>query len=627
MCYYLKMFFITVIPVSKNTNLKELSYFSTNQFDIGSLVLCTLGEREIQGIIVKKDNVINLKTEIKSADFKLKKIKKEIQKDFINKKLIDFLNVFCTENNFEIGDFLAYFLNKNTIENFCEKTENTKAQKYLEKNEKINLIGIEGNIDFRISEIKKLINRNQTIRENKIVVYILPRKEFIKKLKNKKDFEEAEIFEINSSTKNLTEQIQKINSSDINQQDIVIFATPNYFLYLQNNLKKIDFTILDLESDIGYKNILYPFIDSRLVIIELCKYLNINLILSDIFLRQEVIFQIDELKSSINNENIVTFDRAKKSIFSQSLYKKLEQYYEKGKKVFIYSPSAGFSSAIICNTCKNILHCENCNGILNTIKRGEEGLYRCKQCHTEFPISSPCSICQSIQVSDLGISTGSMQDAIKQFAKEKDILIYSSLENKSAKEIKKIKEKMSGENGLILIGTEMIIPYLDEKFDLVILSDISHLYLSYDFRSYDKLRKNIYTLYSLSKKYLFIQKEKDQIIEKILINSINKKDRLNEIENEFSPREDFDFPPFGAICKISYPINKQNYIQFKNFIDNIKNSRVIYRKAYKEKKIQKEFTIISFKKENQNKILETLKNQTITGEIVMEFNPERLFNK
>ena len=69
------MFIIECLPFSKGLNKESLSYFSAKSFEPGTLLKINLRGKNISALVLESRDAIEAKSEIKSADFSLKKFR------------------------------------------------------------------------------------------------------------------------------------------------------------------------------------------------------------------------------------------------------------------------------------------------------------------------------------------------------------------------------------------------------------------------------------------------------------------------------------------------------------------------------------------------------------------------
>ncbi|TSC61221.1 MAG: Uncharacterized protein G01um1014107_71 [Parcubacteria group bacterium Gr01-1014_107] len=83
------MFLINVIPITRGILKENLSYFSSEDIPIGSLVEVPLRNKKISALVVDKKNAAEAKAEIKKADFSIKKISEIKYSKFLPQEFIE----------------------------------------------------------------------------------------------------------------------------------------------------------------------------------------------------------------------------------------------------------------------------------------------------------------------------------------------------------------------------------------------------------------------------------------------------------------------------------------------------------------------------------------------------------
>jgi len=79
---------LEIIPFNKSFKKETLSYFSTREVPIGSIVTIELRKKDIKGIVVAKKDLKDKKTDVRASDFKLKKVKSVQKNTILNNELV-----------------------------------------------------------------------------------------------------------------------------------------------------------------------------------------------------------------------------------------------------------------------------------------------------------------------------------------------------------------------------------------------------------------------------------------------------------------------------------------------------------------------------------------------------------
>src|SRR4051812_5985911 len=83
------MFVIEVIPIAKSVGVDSLSYFTGQAVPLGALVSVPLRKKTVQGIVTNIRPAADMKSEIKTATFALKKLDEVKSTEFFSKPFMD----------------------------------------------------------------------------------------------------------------------------------------------------------------------------------------------------------------------------------------------------------------------------------------------------------------------------------------------------------------------------------------------------------------------------------------------------------------------------------------------------------------------------------------------------------
>ena len=167
--------------------------------------------------------------------------------------------------------------------------------------------------------------------------------------------------------------------------------------------------------------------------------------------------------------------------FSKILFDKINEKLEKDEQVLLFMNRRGLSNFVCCRHCGTVIKCSHCDVALTL---HNDSKLKCHYCGLEIPMPDKCPVCESTNISRVGIGTQKLeQDTLDLFESAKVIRMDSDStikKNSQDELIKKFKNKEAG----ILIGTQMIVKGHDFK-DLtlvgIMLAD-SSLYIQ-DYKS------------------------------------------------------------------------------------------------------------------------------------------------
>ena len=68
------MYIVTVIPIKKGFQKENLTYFSSSNIELGSIITIPIRKKTTQAIVIDVEDAISRKSELKNANFELRKI-------------------------------------------------------------------------------------------------------------------------------------------------------------------------------------------------------------------------------------------------------------------------------------------------------------------------------------------------------------------------------------------------------------------------------------------------------------------------------------------------------------------------------------------------------------------------
>ncbi len=512
---------ITVIPLAKSAFREDLTYFSAQDITIGSIVGIPMRNKKILGLVVSSEDAQNIKSDIKSMTFNLKKIIDTGEKVLFRKEFLD--------SAFEVSE---YFASKKSIgiaslipmafQNEYEKLKRSPSLtlpkgdgKNAVKSEKLLL---QSPTEDRIIYYKTLIR--SSFAEKKSVFVVLPTEYDIKNFSEilSKGIENFS-FAIHGglSPKKQISLFEKIASLE---HPVLIFATAPYLCIPRADTGTI---ILEHESSNAYRMISRPNFDLRVFAELFASKINAQFILSDTLLRFETIArrknnnfgEARPLSFRINFDGhleIITPNKdkgatAKFQIFSDEVLKEMQKVLSKGKNVFVFSLRKGLATETICRDCNQTITCETCSApvVLYLSKDGNKRMFACNRCNSEKNPEMTCPRCGSWNLMPLGIGTDTVTEELKQSLPDIKIFKLDKESAKTAKEAEKIMKEYEEQSGSILVGTEMAFFYLKEKVYFSVIASFDSLWSVPNFKMSEKIIQLVFSIISKTKEKLIIQ--------------------------------------------------------------------------------------------------------------------------
>src|SRR3989344_3941270 len=104
------MFIIECLPFSKGLNKESLSYFGPKYLEPGSLLKINIRSKSVPALVLESRNASEIKSEIKSANFRLKKISSVTAKPFLQKEFLEAVKTTAEYFVATSGNILAHLI-------------------------------------------------------------------------------------------------------------------------------------------------------------------------------------------------------------------------------------------------------------------------------------------------------------------------------------------------------------------------------------------------------------------------------------------------------------------------------------------------------------------------------------
>ena len=584
------MHILTVIPIKKGLQKENLTYFSANPVNLGSIVSVPIRSRIIDAVVINIENARDNKSDLKIADYQLKKIIKIKG----NSPFTQYFFAACQRmSEYAVGNTGA------VIKNLLPKIflENIKDLKEPEKPE---IAGVE-NIKH-----EKLIF--QTLSSDRLAFYrTLIRESFAKKqsificVPTRYDIEQwkgaltkgieqyAYVFHADMSKKIL---INSYNSAVSEKHPILIIGTGIFLSIPRHDIKTI---IMEHESGDSYKQLARPYIDMRSFAEILSGMNNIKLIFGDTLLRPETLyrneqgelgeihpplFRLPEVKRQtvVDMKEEIDEKRKKKfSVLSEAAKKMIEHAISKNESVFLFSVRKGLAGVTVCHDCGHTLLCPMCSTpiVLYGSKQRTAGrtnlsrTFMCNKCGRKESAEVRCPECSSWNLTPLGIGTDRVYEEVKELFPKSHVIQIDKESTPTEKEAIDAIKEFNKTPGSILVGTEMAFSYINTEVAHSAIISLDGLLSIPSFNITQKILRIIEKLHYITLKNLIIQTRipENQILEHILSGNI-----LPLYREDLKERKQYGYPPFKRLIKINFTGTANETEKARSYVDNILGS-------------------------------------------------------
>lgn len=552
---------LKVVPFKKGFRTEYLTYFTTKDVSIGNIVTFEIRNTVHQGFVIDVQSAEHTKSDIKQADFSLKKIKSIYKETIFNTALV---RTLTDAQEFYASSIGA--LSTVIVPQFVLKDINAFKIPHIDtiaiKNS-TEQYAIQEPDQERYSSYKRLIR--EEFAKKKSVLLVCPTiedSEYAFKELSKGIQEQSYLFSSQVKKTTLTESW---NSALKNPKPILVVATGHYAFI---PLSKIGSVVIEKESSRLYKNQSSPYIDYRILLEMYAKNLGARLIVGDLILRLESHIKIEQFTMheysplkfrtlttaqsfvvSMNSREHTKGDEF--SVFSPEMLEMLKIAHEDSEHTVLLCARKGLAPTIVCMDCGHTVTCNNCSSPM--VLHGKDATERdnhflCHRCNEKRHAGELCVHCGGWRLKTLGIATDSIEEHVTKNFPESVVFVFNSDKITTQKQAKKLIEDFYNTPGSILIGTEMALLYLKEEIEHIGIVSIDSMFSIPDFSIHERILTNLLRAKSLASKTFILQTRN---AESPIINYAHTGNIKEFIRAELKERKVYNYPPYSLMIKLS----------------------------------------------------------------------------
>ncbi len=594
---------VTVYPIIRGAFKDELTYWSSQNLTLGSIIDVPLRGRTIPALVGEVTSASHAKSNIKQESFVTRKIEKVKERKVVHKECIRACEKVATYYATSFSSVLKNCIPDITLQSDQEIEDRPVTKSSIAS----DVLVYQTNTDDRLSTYKSIVREEFARKKSVLIVSptTLATEELFQALR--KGVEDFVIMIHGGMTKK--KQAEAWKNALESEHPVLVICTPYYACLPKKDISTI---ILERESSRGYNSMRTPYIDYRTYIEEYAKALGVRLILGDTFLRIETLhrretgelsdffavsYRVEKIAellvvdmcpavekglgtsranvnesvgaNSIKNisdagaRNTKVDARAESrtdardtrkpkkefKIFSDELTSMIEYSEKKSEHIFIFTARRGLSPQTVCGDCGKSVLCEQCQApvVLHQSKTEHERFFLCHHCGVQRSALEGCKNCTSWKLTTLGIGIDTVAEEIKRLYPKREVFKIDRdtvSTDKQARDV--VSDYLKSKDG-ILLGTESSLAFLPEVTYSAIAS-LDSLFSIPDFRINERICHTILRILEKTTGYVLLQTRNT---DNSLIKHLSSGTLSNFYREEIATREMVNYPPFSVHIKIT----------------------------------------------------------------------------
>ncbi|MCC6323345.1 hypothetical protein IT400_00985 [Candidatus Nomurabacteria bacterium] len=580
------MYIATVIPLSKNIQKENLTYFTAKEIPLGSIVSVPVRSKMIDALVIELEDASSLKGGVKDADFQLKKIEKV-------KGMAPYRGSFfeaCVRMQKYYATTTGSIIDAMLPNIFLEKYSEFKKPKVIPNND----------VDKNITSEKLIF---QALPSDRLSWYrTLVREAFAKKqsvfvcVPTEYDIDifynafakgiEQYVFRFHGNINKKT-LIADYNRAITEEHAVIIIGTGMFLSIPRYDIKTI---IVEHESSEAYKGIRRPYVDIRSFAEVLAECDGSRLIYGDTLLRPETLQRhenkelgevasplfrlpsverqiIIDMKNEVNEKGLQTF-----TVLGDTTKKMIQYAQDHNESVFLFTVRKGLAGVTVCGDCGDTMLCNYCKVPIvlynkrNTKDKNttEERIFMCNKCGRKETAKARCQKCDSWNLTPLGIGTDRVKEEIEKLFPKAIIVQIDKEATPTEKDIKIAQIKIKNTPSVILIGTEMAFSSINQEFTHSAIVSLDGLLSVPSFNMNQKILHIIEKLSLITTRNMIIQ---TRVPENLILQHILSGNVLPIYREDLKERETFGYPPYKKLIKITFAGNARDSEKARAYLE------------------------------------------------------------
>ena len=569
---FLTMNIITVSPISRGVLLAELTYYSSGNPSIGSIVNVPIRSKVLPALVLSIARATDKKLLLRRAANTLRKIPKASGTKVLTDGFIEAAKTTSDYFVTTLGQVIDIYTPQFIFEELDKKTNKNNVSRLDESRKTLQTLVkvIASPFNERLAYYKTYI-REQFARGRSVFIHVPHYVDGEALIEALSIGIEKYSFLLHSE---LTSKAGRaLWQEALKTTHPILFIGTSKFLALP----RADIGTYITESDSrSHKGVRRPFIDSRFFVKELAGETRADLIIGDTVLSLETYARVvgkqvetaEPIKSRLRhgaNMLIVPMSpidkkqktKNKLTIFSPEALEAITETLKNSGRVLLFTNRRGYAPTTVCDDCGTVFDCPTCKVPL--VLKNEDGKreFVCFHCKREFSAAARCTNCKSWRLTPLGVGFEKVFEETKANFPKIPIFRVESGVIKTSKQVEKTISDFYKESPAILVGTEMAIPYLRKPIPTSVIVSVDNMLSLPDYSISERLFSLVIHIYDATEKCLVVQTrhEKNEIFEYLTQKSIS-----GFQENELEKRKEFNYPPFTVLVKITI-IGKEDQVK------------------------------------------------------------------
>lgn len=586
------MHVLTVIPFSKSLRADTLSYFSAREVPAGEIVMVPLRRQQVPALVITCESAREAKNAVRQAGFALKKISGDPCVGLVDPAIVPAARRVAEWHASSVAAVLATSVAQVLLAKTPERTLIKKpiAEKKGEQTDDASIgeVTAENSSESNEREDSASSPPGPRLASEKLVLQA-PRADRIEHYRALARSEFARggstvlvaptIAESELLYKTLRRGIEPYTillHSSLSAKEravhlrtlvdevhpLLIIATPGFLALHRDDVRIV---VLEREEATNWRSNVRPFVDFRLLAEYFADERGIRFLLGGEPLRvvTMVRYENGELESfapvgrrAAHDAVVRVVDtRAKEdeqkkafSVFSEFLLEKMRRAVEAKKRVILLATRRSLAPITICGHCGAPVLCEFSETPMALHRSPKGNVFVCRACGEMRDAKETCRTCGSWKLVPLGVGIERVEDEVRALFPKVPLHVIERERTKTPARIRHDIDAFYTSTGGILLGTEMMLPYLYASAELAAIVSMDSVLSMPEWGAYERAYSILMRMAESASIEMIVQ---SRMPEAPILKFASEGDLAAFYKMETDARRALGYPPFGIFIKIS----------------------------------------------------------------------------
>lgn len=572
------MYVIDVIPLIRGSHVESLTYYVGTEYSAGTIVTIPIRKKEVRGLVTECKPVGAAKTAVRTATFSLRKLPDQLYATPLPSTLVAAAYELTKTTPTTIGAALYALLPPEVREGTQMLASDQSTPQEIDAVPAVSVLQGLAEERFRVyrSQIRAAFAHRGS------VLFVVPTSADIDRAYDAlaHGIEDRVVtFSARHGSKKRERAYEAFH--DVRHAKLII-TTPRHAFLDRHDITTI---IIEQSRSAFYKSRIRPYFDMREVLKTVARLTNRTVVLGDILplaedehLRRSDIYLtenehpkrlafISTLKAIVQKDEPTA--SAPFELFSKALISAITSTVGKRKNVFLLAARRGLAPVVACADCGHIFRCPDSGtpySLFKTTKNNEEQRWFLSTISgTRIRAADTCEACGSWRLRERGIGIQHIYDEMTTMFPDTPVILFDHTTATTYKKAQHLISSFYDAKGAILIGTPMVLPYLDQQVEQSAVVSLDATRAAPTWRIDEELLALLLTLRERTNDVVFVQtrSEIDTLLEYATRGLVDQ-----FYTDEIGLRKALRYPPFSIFVHLTFTGSKAAVTELEQEIRN-----------------------------------------------------------